>query len=70
MNDLTLPAVAKDLWLRQLGEGKFGIETTQEPSFPLQGMLWWSKHRAFFEMTGIYKTSKAVPGGPRLPFGP
>ncbi|KAK9861131.1 hypothetical protein WJX84_003841 [Apatococcus fuscideae] len=51
MNDLTLPAVAKDLWMHQLGEGKFGIETTHEPSFPLQGMLWWYKHRPFFEMT-------------------
>ncbi len=69
MNDLTLPGVAKDLGRKQLGEGEFGKETTQEPSFPLQGMLWWNSSRPFFEMTGMYPKNGVVHCRPRLQSG-
>lgn len=60
MNDITLPEIAADLAREGLAGGTFGKETAELPTFPLQGMLWWSRQRPFFEMIGV-RDSKHQP---------
>lgn len=60
INDITIEDVVHDLHENNLGPAASGMPAKLDPTFPLQGMLWFFQKRPFFTMTGEFAAAQTA----------